>query len=266
METEKILALLPLFVVGTVCGYLIGRDISPDATKPDTARIYLAMYGEWRLNDFEHRKGSLTLRAGNRIYHYGEGDIAVKVDYLSPQMLATAPMPKRDYDSDFEKLVSLGIAGTDSISILHAIVTGVKDTGLRGKVALGERILVMVITCGGIALGYYIGHRKEPDFSEPKFEEELTSNTKLWTEFEAQWHGEYSGAFERGITDIVRTPKTSWPKTIGDLTARMSTSCVVYEKNRGILDLHPEICRQIAFDPASSYVLEFVKKYAVAAN
>ena len=106
MQTKsKVAIILGLMTAATIVGFLIGRWKSPDSNSPGVAEQFLAMYGKWEKMD--EQRGRITLRAGNRTYTYATGDTVVTVRYLSALQLASSPMPHRDFDSDFEKLLAL---------------------------------------------------------------------------------------------------------------------------------------------------------------
>lgn len=146
----KVALLLGFLTSRTVIGYIIGRETSPAASQPGTARWAVVMYGKWQRLDFN--KGRLSLRAGGRTYSYSTGDSKVSVRYLSAEEIAAAPVPRYAYvgDLDLEKLLTLAVAAPVEGEVGVAFL---KTTGKTEEILSGpERATIAATTLGAGAI------------------------------------------------------------------------------------------------------------------
>jgi hypothetical protein len=165
---------------------------SIDYSKPATAVNFVALYANWKHIDSTH--GSLTLRAGNRIYSFTTGDSKVSKKYLSAAELAESQPPRLNFEQDMDKLTSLIVGGAPSAGITAALLKMSQPTTALGIVEQEhERLLIIasVTRLGGAVAGYYFGHRTKPDYDNDVFQKTL-ADTTLWDTIEKDWRDAYS--------------------------------------------------------------------------
>jgi hypothetical protein len=182
---------LPFFTGGFVIGAFIGRATSVDSGKIATAVNFLALYGRWKLVDSTH--GRVTLRAGDRTYGYLTGDSNVSIDYISALDLASQPPPKLSFDKDIDKLVALAVAGPPSAGFLATIIQSAPSTGTAALAQSRRGPLIAVVaafTVGGVAAGYFLVHRANPDYDNEVFQKAL-QDVSLWKACEQSWRAVY---------------------------------------------------------------------------
>ncbi len=255
----KYIGILSLLASGSIVGYIAGNHFSPDATKPETARHFLLLYGTWKRIDADH--GRITLPAGSRVYQYTTGDAAVTVTQLPPSEMIHKKAPQRDMNQDFEKLAGLTVAQTGSASLLSTIMEGAAGTGTLASFSKGEKAGILLATGGSIGLGFWIGYHPQPDVSEPRFEETLTSEVATWKTDEAGWREEYDKVVAQRVAELERRrsllgsspaeavfllPIDSGPCAAAGLSGINLASRMAQGPLRSV---HPEICDQVGSDP-----------------
>jgi hypothetical protein len=258
--SAKYIWILGLLGSGLTVGYVLGKHSSPDASNPECARKYLAMYGRWTRLDAT--RGNITLQAGNRMYAYSTGDPAVSAHELSAAAMLKTPMPHRDMDKDFEKLVGLTVASTGSASILSTIVQGAAGTGSVARYSKGEAAVALIVTGGSIGVGYWLGHSAQPDFGERKFQETLTNDVGLWTGYDSDWRTEYTRLVDSRIADESRRFAMQSASSIDALyqlqphqdicsyaDGPMWDTSPAGVERAAVRALHPELCNQVDSDP-----------------
>jgi hypothetical protein len=248
-KQKKIVIALGLFSTGSLLGYMLGRHTTPDATKPVTADIYLALYSRWKKLDADHSQ--IELRAGSRIYVFKTGDSLVSVSILSPEELAKSPMPKRDFDSDAEKLAGLFVAESGGYSLLTTTVEASEGQGVAGQLVAREKMLVAIGTIASAGLGYYLGHDASPDVEEPKFQDELSHNVELWKRDDQFWDITYETAVLKIHEDLKKIVDAKPGLQIDnfDWSGEATKVCKTTPLLAKATISHPEICLQAVHDP-----------------
>jgi hypothetical protein len=248
-KQKKIAIALGLFSTGSLIGYILGRHNTPDATKPVTADIYLALYSQWKYLDTDHSQ--IELRAGSRIYDFRTGDSTVSISILSPEEMAKSPMPTRDYDGDLEKLVALSAAESGGYSLMTTIVEASGGEGAVGRFGAQERVLVAIGVMASGGLGYYFGHSVSPDVEEPKFQDELSHNIELWKNYDKHWKTAYQHAVLLAFIDLNKIIEAKPRMEIinFDWLGEASKICASSPSLAKATIRHPEICLQAMHDP-----------------
>jgi len=140
------------------------------------------------------------MQVGESLYTYSTGDSQVSVGYIDPMAMATTAPPKFGFDRDLEKLTALAVATPPSAGVL---VTALKalPTESRWSVLAKEHgsavIVVTAATLGGVAIGYYVGHRSGPDYDNPVFQHTLR-DPQLWSQIEQEWRRVFHTAVAKG--------------------------------------------------------------------
>ena len=139
MSVQRKIAIIGLSfgAAGFACGLALGRMTSIDYSKPATAVNFVALYANWKHIDSTH--GSLTLRAGNRIYSFTTGDSKVSKKYLSAAELAESQPPRLNFEQDMDKLTSLIVGGAPSAGITAALLKMSQPTPALGIVEQEQR-------------------------------------------------------------------------------------------------------------------------------
>jgi hypothetical protein len=233
--------ILSVLTSGTLIGYIGGQISSPNANKPITARIEVAMYGKWqRLGP---TTGRYSFTEPKRKYSYATADSKVSIDDISAEKLAASSIPKSDYADDFAKLMPLVVAPPVTTGIWVAIL---EATGKAGEVITRpEKILLGAATLGGSALGFLVGHKSQPDFDNPVFENTLEMHPELWAEVERNCRAEYEVAVNRLFLKLL-----VGPEEFNNLEKQMHSASDDNAKfSKNFLALHPEIEQQAWQDP-----------------
>lgn len=229
--TTKCVAALGLVSAAVIAGFITGRGTSRRTDAPSTAFIYLTVHGKWTHIDPSHSR--IELPAGPKVYSYATGDGAVGDHFIPPEQLARYKQPI-NLDDDTEKLVGMVVAPPAEGGIIALYVKS-SASGATRTVPKSEVAILTLITAGSFGLGYYFGHRPEPDFEEPKFHEALTKNVALWNELDSAYHDLY---LQRCVAREMK-PRMS---------ARFAEADAALVSKNQILTLHPEIQLQVDKD------------------
>jgi hypothetical protein len=177
-------AILGFYGASTSVGYLLGRARSPDWSDSTTLTTFVYNRHSWRLVAPASQTSpvvvELSIRAGDRQYVYRSDTDEVRSDFLSPGELAAVrrPILSRILSRDADRAALLS-TGTTALSATGALA---KASGLlaRLKWKQGRAIAVGVaIVGGGAALGFFMGHKGEPDYGSANFQSALM-NSDRW--------------------------------------------------------------------------------------
>jgi hypothetical protein len=164
-----------------VAGYMVGRSTRWEYDNADTAHLYILMYSHWERPSIRPTRGRLMLKAGTQTFSYSTGDRKVTVGALAMQEAAMLPVPREGMERDFEKTVALIGTPAAGAGILGTVISQSESKSL----SRGELGLLIALSLGAGAIGYYCGHHAEPRYDAPRFQQALKEDIPIWEDYES---------------------------------------------------------------------------------